>query len=102
MATVKLSISLSDEDVEFIDAWAEQAGLSSRSAVVQQALARLRASDMLGDYADAWDEWQAEGDDESWDAASGDGASARSASAQQSAGEHTNASAPAKAPKAGG
>lgn len=73
MATVKLSISLSDEDVDFIDAWAQQAGLRSRSAVVQRALASLRASDMLSDYADAWDEWSAEGDDASWDAASGDG-----------------------------
>ncbi len=38
---------------------------------------------MLSDYADAWDEWSAEGDHESWDAASGDGAGSHAAARAQ-------------------
>lgn len=73
MATVKLSISLPEEDVALLDRLSVEAGFASRSAVIQHALARLRAADLQGDYADAWDEWSAEGDDAPWDAASADG-----------------------------
>jgi metal-responsive CopG/Arc/MetJ family transcriptional regulator len=35
---VKLSVSIPDDDVEFIDQYADKHGLESRSAVVQRAL----------------------------------------------------------------
>ncbi len=65
---MKLSISLTDSDVALIDQIATDAGLPSRSAVVQHALARLRAQDLHGDYADAWEEFTDGGDAGRWEA----------------------------------
>ncbi|GAB2750479.1 ribbon-helix-helix protein, CopG family [Saccharothrix sp. AJ9571] len=70
---MKLSVSLSDEDVAFIDHYAAAADVPSRSAVVHRALELLRASQLEDDYRAAWDEWTAHGDEAEWDAATGDG-----------------------------
>jgi hypothetical protein len=69
---VKLSVSLSDEDVEVLDAYVEHAGLPSRSAGLQRAIRMLRNLALEDDYAQAWAEWS-EGDEAVWDAAVGDG-----------------------------
>lgn len=87
MATVKLSISLPDEDVAFIDRLAAEAGFESRSAVIQHALERLRATELQADYAEAWDDWRATGDDEPWEASAGDGTGRAAASAGATAKE---------------
>jgi Arc/MetJ-type ribon-helix-helix transcriptional regulator len=68
---MKLSVSLSDEDVEFLDAYAEEQGYASRSAVVQRAVGLLRADDLADEYEAAWETWPADG--VGWDAAVGDG-----------------------------
>lgn len=65
----KLSASLAEQDVEFIDRYAQAHGVRSRSAVIQRALALLRASELGRDYAAAWAEW----DDAGWDMAVADG-----------------------------
>jgi Arc/MetJ-type ribon-helix-helix transcriptional regulator len=70
---MKLSVSLPDEDVEFLDEFAQTQGYASRSAVVHRAVRLLRASDLGGDYADAWEEWSESGDAEAWDVVVGDG-----------------------------
>lgn len=54
---MKLSISLSDEDLALLDEYVRSAGLPSRSAAVQQAVRRLRRHELEDDYAAAWDEW---------------------------------------------
>jgi Arc/MetJ-type ribon-helix-helix transcriptional regulator len=69
---VKLSVSLSDLDVEFLDTYAASQGIESRSAVLQRAVGLLRASELGPAYEDAWSEWDA-GDGESWNVAVGDG-----------------------------
>jgi len=76
---MKLSISLAEADVVFVDDLAAQGGFASRSAVIQHALARLRAQGLQSDYADAWDEWKAEGDSDTWDATAADGIARRNA-----------------------
>jgi len=76
---MKLSISLADADVLLLDELASQGGFASRSAVVQYALGRLRTQGLQADYADAWDEWNAEGDADPWDAAVSDGVALRNA-----------------------
>jgi hypothetical protein len=69
---MKLSVSIADEDVDFIDHYADAHGLGTRSGVVRRALALLRAADLGDDYAAAWDEWV--GDDAgAWASAVGDG-----------------------------
>lgn len=69
---MKLSVSLPDEDVEFIDQYAGEHGMESRSGVVQRALSLLRASELGDDYAAAWEEFSAD-DGELWAAADADG-----------------------------
>jgi Arc/MetJ-type ribon-helix-helix transcriptional regulator len=72
---VKVSVSLPDEDVEFLDAYAATQGIASRSAAMHKAVRLLRASELGPDYEDAWTEWSASEDDYLWDTTSGDGMS---------------------------
>ncbi|CAN5194982.1 type II toxin-antitoxin system antitoxin MazE9 [soil metagenome] len=72
---MKVSVSLADEDVEFLDAYARAQGVPSRSAVVQRAVRLLRASELGLAYADAWEEWAAEPDADLWEATIADGVS---------------------------
>jgi Arc/MetJ-type ribon-helix-helix transcriptional regulator len=69
---MKLSVSIPDDDVAFLDEFAEKSGMESRSAVVQRAIAMLKAAELTPDYAQAFAEW-AESDDSAWDTAAGDG-----------------------------
>jgi Arc/MetJ-type ribon-helix-helix transcriptional regulator len=69
---MKMSVSLPDEDVEYVDVYARRHGVNSRSAVVREALRLLRASELGPDYAAAWDEWSG-GEQEAWDATAADG-----------------------------
>lgn len=70
---MKLSVSLPEEDVEFLDAYARARGISSRSAAVRRAIRLLRASELAGQYAEAWEEWAENEDAEAWEVAVGDG-----------------------------
>jgi hypothetical protein len=72
MSVVKLSVSLADEDVAFIDRYAGEHGVGSRSAVLQRALALLRVNELGAGYAAAWDDWAAD-DAPDWDVALADG-----------------------------
>lgn len=72
---MKISVSLPDEDVEFLDSYAESQGYGSRSAVVHTAVRMLRSSKLGDAYADAWREWADSGEAEVWDSAVGDGLS---------------------------
>lgn len=72
---MKLSVSLPDEDVGFLDAYAEHQGIASRSAVVLKAVRLLRASELGPAYEDAWGEWSRRGEEELWEATSSDGLS---------------------------
>jgi Arc/MetJ-type ribon-helix-helix transcriptional regulator len=69
---MKLSVSLPDDDVAFLDRFAEERGLPSRSAAVQRAVDLLRAAELAPAYRDAWSEWESEGGD-AWEVAAGDG-----------------------------
>ena len=69
---VKLSVSIADEDVEFIDRYADEHGVGTRSGVVQRALTLLRAAELRDDYAAAWDEWTGDEAD-AWDGVVADG-----------------------------
>lgn len=73
MSQVKLSVSLSPEDVDALDAYARAAGLKSRSAAIQQAIRMLGNSELEDAYAAAWREWEDSGGAESWAATTADG-----------------------------
>ena len=70
---MKLSVSLSDDDVEYLDSYAQNQGLDSRSAALQKAVRLLRASELGSAYEDAWTEWAESGNTDLWDAATADG-----------------------------
>jgi len=72
---MKISVSLPDEDVEFLDSYAESQGYVSRSAVVHSAVRMLRSSKLGDAYADAWREWADSDESEVWESAVGDGLS---------------------------
>ncbi|WP_322748136.1 MULTISPECIES: ribbon-helix-helix domain-containing protein [unclassified Frankia] len=69
---MKISISLPDDDVSFIDEFGAQSSNSSRSAVIHQAVGLLRAASIETAYTEAWDEWAATTDAELWDAIAAD------------------------------
>ncbi len=69
---MKVSVSLPDEDVEFLDRYAANQGIESRSAVVHKAVRLLRASELGPAYEQAWADWSA-GDADVWDSAIADG-----------------------------
>jgi len=70
---MKVSVSLPEDDVEFLDAYASSQGFSSRSAVLHKAVRLLRAAGLGAAYEDAWQEWTAEGDADLWDVTVDDG-----------------------------
>ena len=69
---MKLSVSIPEEDVEFLDRYAAAHGVESRSGALQRAVALLRASELGDAYAAAWEEWEGS-DAEAWDSTAGDG-----------------------------
>lgn len=70
---MKLSVSLSDEDVAILDDYVRKAQLPSRSAGLQRAVQLLRYPDLEDDYAQAWNEWTTAEERQAWDSAVGDG-----------------------------
>ena len=72
---MKLSISLSRKEADFLDSYVRDSGASSRSEAVRRALDLLREAQMEHAYAAAWQEWEAGEDGHLWDRTSGDGLS---------------------------
>ena len=70
---MKLSVSLPDEDVEFLDLYASKRGIGSRSAAVHAAVALLRAAELAPAYEAAWEESATSGELDAWDATVADG-----------------------------
>jgi hypothetical protein len=71
---VKLSVSVPTEDIAFLDAYAAEHALGSRSAALHHAIRALRVSALPGSYAEAWSDWNANGDASAWETTAGDGA----------------------------
>jgi putative addiction module CopG family antidote len=69
---MKISISLPDDDVAFLDSQASQGAFSSRSAVIHSAIRLLHDRQYVDSYAAAWDEWDAD-DGAMWDTTLADG-----------------------------
>lgn len=70
---MKVSVSLPGQDVEFLDAYAREQGLDSRSAALHRAVRLLRTAELGGTYEAAWNEWTAAGDADLWESTVGDG-----------------------------
>jgi len=72
---MKLSVSLSDDDVAFLDDIARTRSLGSRSAALQVAVRALREQSLVEAYLDAYldNDSDVDPDAELWDVTSGDG-----------------------------
>lgn len=70
---MKVSISLPEEDVAFLDAYAETQGIPSRSAAIHRAVRLLRATGLGSSYEEAWDEWEKSEESAAWEVATTDG-----------------------------
>jgi predicted transcriptional regulator len=69
---MKVSVSLPDDDVQFLDEYARRHD-RSRSAAVHEAIATLRDGTLADAYEQAWTQPDADDDLELFDQASGDG-----------------------------
>ncbi|MCP4964745.1 MAG: antitoxin [bacterium] len=63
---MKVSVSIPDEDVEFLDNYTETHQVASRSAALQRAIRLLRASELGEDYAAAFSEWADDPASDAW------------------------------------
>lgn len=70
---MKVSVSLPGDDVRFLDEYAKEQGLDSRSAALHRAVRLLRTAELGGTYEAAWEEWAAEDAPDLWDSTAGDG-----------------------------
>ena len=70
---MKVSVSLPEADVAYLDAYAQAQGLDSRSAVIHQAVRLLRANELGDAYEDAWQDWDSDADAKLWDTTTNDG-----------------------------
>ena len=70
---MKVSVSLPGEDVLFLDEYAKEQGLESRSAALHRAIRLLRTAELGGTYEAAWEEWAAQDDGTRWESTTGDG-----------------------------
>jgi Arc/MetJ-type ribon-helix-helix transcriptional regulator len=69
--SMKVSMSLPNEDVAFLETYAQEKGLASRSAALRQAIRLLKATGMNSAYEAAWDEWSGE-ESSVWNSAASD------------------------------
>jgi Arc/MetJ-type ribon-helix-helix transcriptional regulator len=69
---MKVSVSIPDDDVRFLDEYAREQGLESRSAAVHRAVRLLRTAELAEAYQAAWEEWGAASAAD-WDRTAGDG-----------------------------
>ena len=69
---MKVSVSVPDEDIEFLDNYAKTHRVASRSAALQRAIRLVRASELTDSYAAAFTEWSDDPDNAAWDTATAD------------------------------
>ena len=64
---MKVSVSIPDEDVEFLDNYTKTHQIESRSAALRRAIRLLRASELGDAYAAAFAEWADDSANDAWD-----------------------------------
>ncbi len=69
---MKVSVSLPAEEVAYLDRYAREHGMESRSAVMHKAVGLLRASQLEAAYREAWEDWPS-GDAQARESTAGDG-----------------------------
>jgi Arc/MetJ-type ribon-helix-helix transcriptional regulator len=70
---MKVSISLPDEDVRFLDTYAKENGIESRSAAIHTAVRALQDTQLEAAYVEAFADWEGSEDEAFWDGMVADG-----------------------------
>ena len=70
---MKISVSLPEGDVAFVDEYAARNAADSRSAVIHAAIELLRQAQLEQEYTEAFAEWDGSEDAAFWDQFSADG-----------------------------
>ena len=70
---MKVSVSLPDEDVEFLDSYAQAEGFQSRSAVLHRAVRLLRGTELGTAYEEAFQDWEETEQASDWEVTANDG-----------------------------
>jgi Arc/MetJ-type ribon-helix-helix transcriptional regulator len=70
---MKVSVSLPEEDIEFLDTYVKDQRAASRSSALHRAVGLLRTAQLADAYEDAWNSWDSSDDSEAWDGAVADG-----------------------------
>ena len=70
---MKISISVEEKDLDFLDKYASDHSLGTRSAAIRSAVDALRKEELAWQYEQAFAEWEESGDREFWDLMSADG-----------------------------
>lgn len=69
---MKISVSLPQDDIDFVDEYAARTQAGSRSAVIHAAIELLRAAELEADYTAAFEEWDGSEDAALWEQTTGD------------------------------
>jgi Arc/MetJ-type ribon-helix-helix transcriptional regulator len=70
---MKLSVSLPEDDVEYLDQYVQDNRAPSRSAALHEAIRLLRLAALESAYTQAYDEWHASEDATLWENTAADG-----------------------------
>ena len=73
MNVAKLSVSLDPRKLEFISKYQQTHGVRTKSEVVERAIKLLEHEELKTQYAQAYSEWAASGEETVWDVSSADG-----------------------------
>jgi len=71
--TVKVSTTISAQDLAFLERYANLHGLPTRAAGFHAAISALRERELAAQYALADEEWYLSGEAAAWECVSGDG-----------------------------
>ncbi|MBD8059522.1 ribbon-helix-helix protein, CopG family [Cellulomonas sp. JH27-2] len=64
---MKLSVSLSDDDVRLLDKYVDEHPGQNRSSALRAAIAALREQDLIAAYEQAAEEWRESEEGQDWD-----------------------------------
>jgi len=70
---MKMSVSLPEEDIAFLDSYVKDHDAGSRSAALHKAVVLLRSAELADAYEDAWSSWASSDDSGAWDGVVADG-----------------------------
>lgn len=77
ISSMKIGVSIAEEDLQFLDAYTSKHQLRSRSAAIGRAVRMLKSEELREAYGEAWAEWEQSDDADIWDSAADDGLAGR-------------------------